>query len=493
MIKLLQFNNIISPQPTAPQTVEGLISLKLNQLLTAKILEIFPDQTAKILYNGHTIHAKLEAPLTKGNRYLFEVAEKNGTVILKKIDVDAVKSTNEQILHKLNLPPTENQKRAVDFAVSEKIPITKENIKQIAEILQLTSALPLKEKKEVIHRMLQLQLPAQPATVNAVAASIVRSTGQLEMKQLYESLIPIMHKDKSLSKMIRLLEGVFGFQNKTAKSDHAAPLPNHSKSDAAKGISELSAQNPKPALHETKALHSEINNSMLKETNTSPVQGSKFGAASHEIKRHPASGEFLQAVEKWFKKSGLFHERNIFSDPVQLKEAETLKSQLLLLQQNSKMLELPENVLQKVDQALNKLTSQQIQNISSNDAMQQYILQIPFGQQENPKEIIIRWEGKKPKGQTLDPDHCRLLFWLEMNSLNDVAVDVQIQNRILSLKIFSDHPFIEQVSGTFVPSLKKSLNEMNYTLSSITFTQKPKSEMKSIEPVSAYKGMDLRI
>ena len=39
----------------------------------------------------------------------------------------------------------------------------------------------------------------------------------------------------------------------------------------------------------------------------------------------------------------------------------------------------------------------------------------------------------KQDGKGIDPDHCRMLFWLEMKHLKDVAVDVHIQNRIVSL------------------------------------------------------------
>lgn len=488
MNKVLSINNIINPQPLAQNSATG-INLKLNQLLTAKILEIFPDQTAKILYNGAALHAKLEAPLSKGNHYLFEVGEKNGTIILQKIDVDPLKSTTEQILQKLNLPQTENNKKAAEFVVSEKMAVTKENVKQVADILQLAANIPFKEKKEVIHRMQELQLPAKPASVNAVIASIQNKPDQAEMKQLFESLTPYIHKDKIIARTVDLLQSLYRF-----KANHSVPKDSSQVSASSTNTihrsNESSVQHDNPSI-EIKTFNRELKDE-AKTSLTSQPAGQRAEPSVNNIKRQ-VSNDFLHAVQKWFQKSGLLHERNLLKDPLQVTQTETLKSHIITLKQNLESFGLPENISLKTEQALNKLTSQQIQNIQANEHLHQFVLQIPLGQNENPREISIRWEGKKQNGQSLDPDHCRMVFWLEMKNLKDIAVDVQIQNRILSLKVFSGHPQIEYLSKALLPSLKKSLSEMNYTLSSITFAQKPKNEIKTPESNTGYKGMDLRI
>lgn len=488
MNKVLSINNIINPQPLAENSAKG-INLKLNQFLTAKILEIFPDQTAKILYNGTALHAKLEAPLTKGNHYLFEVGEKNGSIILKKIDVDPSKSTTEQMLQKLNLPQTDNNKKAAEFVISEKIPVTKENVKQVADILQLATNIPFKEKKEVIHRMQELQLPAKPALVNAVIASIQSKPDQAEMRQLFESLTPYVHKDKSIAKTVDLLQNLFGF-----KSHHSVPKERSQISVSSTNTIHLPKETrvqPGNSVIEIIGLN-QVSKDEAKTSQTNQPTVQRAEASVNDTKRQ-AADDFLQAVQKWLQRSGLLHERILLKDPLQLTQTETLKSHIITLKQNSESLGLPESVTVKTEQALNKLTSQQVQNIPANEHLHQFVLQIPLGQNENPREISIRWEGKKNNGQSLDPDHCRMVFWLEMKNLKDIAVDVQIQNRILSLKIFSEHPQIENLSKAFLPSLKKSLSEMNYTLSSINFSQKQKNEIKIPEANTGYKGMDLRI
>ncbi|WP_394605137.1 hypothetical protein [Fictibacillus sp. UD] len=486
MSNLLQLNNIISQQFHSIRPSEGTLSLKINQLITAKVLEIFPDQTAEILYNGATLHAKLEAPLTKGNDYLFEVAEKNGNIVLKKIDSDPVKSTSEQILQKWNLTPSDINRKAVDFSVLEKIPLTKENIKVVAELLKQTTLLPLPDKKAIIHRMLELQLPPRIESIQAVSASIKMGSAFEEMKPLYEALIPYSHKDKMILKTVETLKNMYGFDSEEILSKPSILMESQQKTEV-KTAAESPIQNKLISPDQRNLQNSntkEINDPFLPtKTETIPI--------SSEMKRNP-SQEFIQALEKWFQKSGLLHEKNILVDPVQVRLGESLKSQLLYLQHHADSLNLPESVLVKTEKAVAIITSQQLQNVQINENLQQYILQIPFGQNNNPKEMTITWEGKKQDGKAINPAHCRMLFWLEMQNLNEIAVDVQIQNRILSVKVYNEHPFLEKLSAPFLSSLKKRMKDMDYTLSSVNFVQQQK-KMKTAEKPNFYKGLDLRV
>ncbi|MET3728756.1 hypothetical protein ABID52_002337 [Fictibacillus halophilus] len=487
MINLLQFNQINGKPLNPVRPTEVPLILKLNQFISAKILEIFPDHSAKVLYNGSTLHAKLEAPLIKGENYLFEVSEKNDTIYLKKMDMDPVKSTSEQILSRWSLPASDLNKKAIDFAIIEKLPLLKENVKTISEILKFTNELPFHEKKAIVQRMMELQLPPKQEIVQAVTFSLKSSTGSSdEFKQLYEALIPFIHKDKAVAKTVELLKDLYVFKGNEARKQ-SAPIQDRVRSIDIKNTAEivmpLNGKHPDPM-----KVQEGINDVQENMPTLLKDDGIKV---SKEINPN-ASQEFIVAAKKWLIKSGLLHEKNIFQDPVQVKQAETLKTQLLYLQQNADRLELPEIIQQKTEQALNRLTGQQLQNIQSNENMQQFILHIPFSQSENPKEMTVRWESKKQDGKGLNPDHCRMLFWLEMKHLKDVAVDVQIQNRIVSLKIYNAHPSIEKFSEPLLNTLKDSMKNMNYTLSSVTFSSQ-NEKIKNTETSISYKGLDLRV
>ncbi|MBH0167714.1 hypothetical protein [Fictibacillus sp. 18YEL24] len=487
MINLLQLNQMNGKSLIPARLMDEPLLLKLNQFISAKILEIFPDQSAKVLYNGSTLYAKLEAPLIKGDNYLFEVSEKNGTIYLKKVETDPVKSTSEQILSRWSLPASDMNKKAVDFAIIEKLPLLKENIKSVSEVLKFTNALPLHEKKAVVQRMLELQLPPKQEIVQAVAFSLKNSAGSSgEFKQLYEALMPFIHKDKAVSKTVELLKELYVFKGNEA-SNQQAPIHDRVKSMDIKNTADIimpsNGKLPDPIKVQTGIFNVEENLSTQLRNDVMKV--------SKETNLNP-SEEFITAAKKWLIKSGLLHEKNILLDPVHLKQTETLKSQLLHLQQNADRIELPEIIQQKTEQALNKLTGQQLQNIQSNENMQQFILHIPFNGSEYPNEMTVRWESKKQGGKGIDPDHCRMLFWLEMKHLNDVAVDVHIQNRIVSLKVYNSHPAIEKFSEPLLHTLKISMKNMNYTLSSVIFSSQ-NEKIKNTETSISYKGLDLRV
>lgn len=487
MINLLQFN-LINGKPLIPaKSMDEPLLLKLNQFISAKILEIFPDQTAKVQYNGSTLYAKLEAPLVKGENYLFEVSEKKGAIYLKKMDLDPIKSTSEQILLKWSLPTSDLNKKAVDFAIIEKLPLLKENIKAVSEILKFTNALPLHEKRAVVQRMMELQLPPKQEIVQAVALSLKSSTGSSdEFKQLYEALMPFIHKDKAVSKTVELLKDLYVFKGSEASKQQALIQDRVRSMDiknTADIVMPLNGKLPDPIKVQTGIFDVEEN---------IPIQlRDDVMKVSKDTNLNP-SEEFISAAKKWLIKSGLLHEKNILLDPVQLKQTETLKSQLLHLHQSADRIELPEIIQTKTEQALNKLTGQQLQNTQSNENMQHFILHIPFNGSENPKEMTVRWESKKQGGKGIDPDHCRMLFWLEMKHLNDVAVDVHIQNRIVSLKVYNSHPAIEKFSEPLLNTLKISMKNMNYTLSSVIFSSQ-NEKIKNTETSISYKGLDLRV
>lgn len=487
MINLLQLNQVNGKSLIPARSMDEPLLLKLNQFISAKILEIFPDQSAKVLYNGSTLYAKLEAPLIKGENYLFEVSEKNGAIYLKKMDLDPIKSTSEQILSRWSLPTSDINKKAVDFAIIEKLPLLKENIKAVSEVLKFTNALPLYEKKAVVHRMLELQLPPKQEIVQAVAFSLKSNAGSsVEFKQLYEALLPFIHKDNAVSKTVELLKDLFVFKGSEA-SKQQVPIQVRVRSMDIKNTADivmpLNGKLPDPI--KVQRGKYDVEENLPTQLRDDVIKVSK------ETNQNP-SQEFITAAKKWLIKSGLLHEKNILLDPVQLKQTETLKSQLLYLQQNADRLELPEILQQKTEQALNKLTSQQLQNIQSNENMQQFILHIPFNGSENPKEMTVRWESKKQGAKGIDPDHCRMLFWLEMKHLNDVAVDVHIQNRIVSLKVYNSHPAIEKFSEPLLKMLKISMKNMNYTLSSVKFSSQ-NEKIKNNETSISYKGLDLRV
>lgn len=85
-----------------------------------------------------------------------------------------------------------------------------------------------------------------------------------------------------------------------------------------------------------------------------------------------------------------------------------------------------------------------------------------------------------------------------------MMVDVQIQNRIMSISVYNNTQGLPDLVSTQTENLKNQLKEMNYQLSAIKVkpfqeetrpTYKQKNIRKSLftRPTSKYTGVDLRI
>lgn len=77
--------------------------------------------------------------------------------------------------------------------------------------------------------------------------------------------------------------------------------------------------------------------------------------------------------------------------------------------------------------------------------------------------------GKKNKDGKLDPDYCRILFYLDLKNLKEVVVDMQVQNRIVTLLIMSDNPELKTIASPLLSNLKEGLQQIRYQLSSVQF------------------------
>src|SRR5699024_10500318 len=74
-------------------------------------------------------------------------------------------------------------------------------------------------------------------------------------------------------------------------------------------------------------------------------------------------------------------------------------------------------------------------------------------------DITLRWEGKRKKNGRFDPDVCRILFYLQLEHLRETIVDVNIQNRLISIYIFNDSFRLSGLMEQLEPMLREKLKE----------------------------------
>ncbi len=174
---------------------------------------------------------------------------------------------------------------------------------------------------------------------------------------------------------------------------------------------------------------------------------------------------------------------------------EQLKSLLLQLNQ----LHLSTAMKDKVDLMIQRITGQQMLAQEMQGPILHTFLQIPVQLGEWQTELTVQWEGKRTPEGKVNPNHCRILFYLNLAHLKETIVDVQIQQKIITLQVFNENERPDILINTLQPLLKKQLAELGYTLSNVKWIHYKKQQLmngpaqKAYTQRYEYEGVDVRI
>jgi hypothetical protein len=170
----------------------------------------------------------------------------------------------------------------------------------------------------------------------------------------------------------------------------------------------------------------------------------------------------------------------------------SVKAALLQIQQH----DLPHVVQERVEHLIYRLTGQQLLLTPDNSPMLQLYFQFPIRFGNLNSDAWMKWEGKRNKNGKIDENYCRILFYLQLEHLDKVMIDLQIQNRIITVSLYNDQTGLEPLIKSFQHLLKSRLKELNYQLSSITVKERNASAERSFQKatnLSRYSGVDIRI
>lgn len=180
---------------------------------------------------------------------------------------------------------------------------------------------------------------------------------------------------------------------------------------------------------------------------------------------------------------------------------DTLKSVLLQVQQSD---EFPASIQETTRQLVAQLTGQQLLlNTDRTAPFAQVTMFLPFYGPDGKQTASVHIESRRGRKGELDPSNCRLWFDLQMRALGQIMVDVQVADRKVILKLYSE----QEITGAFLESrqdeVAEALKAAGYTLLSmrsdliIPAEQEEGSEEGFRIPVSyaptPYKGVDYRI
>ena len=162
---------------------------------------------------------------------------------------------------------------------------------------------------------------------------------------------------------------------------------------------------------------------------------------------------------------------------------------------------MPEAIYEKAEFLLQRMTGQQLLATDHFGPLHQVAVQIPLNLGGFLTDLTMQWEGRKLENGQIDPEHCRILFYLQLEQLHETIVDVQIQKRFVTLQVYNERTAPQYLIDHLVPILKEKLAKLDYQLTGVTWRNIADSKGKQTstpringyEKTSLYQGVDVRI
>ncbi|MBS4172501.1 hypothetical protein [Bacillus sp. FJAT-49736] len=530
-------------QPTAA------LSFQKGKIFFGTVKNIYPNDFALVQIGKQNLLAQLEAAITNGESYWFQVDSDEGDIQLKLLSKQDQGGSNiSAILKHLALPPTKENTEITSFLSKEQLPFNKDTILKINNLLahnnntkqslnviriMLTKGFPLTESvfksllaadnPERIQNKIQLlehQLIKEEQTpaVQALQKSIF-SLKESALKPLAIKLIQLLTEETHsnnevrqplainiLQKMgVKLEEPSFSQSNPNENQKQQLPVPQHLPEmkpivlEENRKNQELFGQrtiSPKLVDAAVDLLEKYMSKDMKQDFRLFTEQEKDFFKGILESIKQSFSGkESLYQFKEITKSLGIFYESQILQPLAEHNQVEeSLKPSLIKFLQESNH---SSPIRDTAEALVNKMNGQQIQSYD-NGPMQHLHYEIPinlFGYHTNVK---MQWSGKKTEDGKIDPNYCHVLFFLDLEHIHETVVEMKVQNRVITVNVYNESTAIKDKANELTSLLKGGLEKIHYQLSAVHFIKKDnnpltanREKMNTLN--KSYTGVDIRV
>lgn len=472
-----------------------------GQIFAGKITKFYPHQMAEVVVNGTKVMAKMEVPVEAHVRYLFQASLlENGLVQLKVVPSGSGGAKYDLPNQLLNLFHVKNSKLGSELAemvTSNQMAVTKESFTTALNWLNTlenpSSGLP------VAKLAFMNQLPVHKTALDALLSLQTGKPLTSMLESLYEHL-KVNSESGKFTHMAKMVEDIL----QTGKSEVFQKIALSFLDEDVELIQKAGVY-----FKEGQAFASNEGPNRLLEWIERVNKG--FSNRPPEL-----------TAEEWVRVQGKILNNDIFSHLVLDKDNTLYKVLNSILQslgiggvknqseqQSTGVLKdillqlMTENTpIQLKNQAENILTRLAAFQLLSQETgpIQNVFMQIPVPFPAVENDVTLQWTGRKREDGTIDPAYCKIVFYLELLHLKDTVIDMNIQNRVISLKIWTVKQ--EEANGalnSLLPILKENLAEKGYLLSTVKiedFTQRKITNLdmdKPKYPASGYIGVDYKI
>ncbi|MGG3772863.1 hypothetical protein [Heyndrickxia faecalis] len=214
----------------------------------------------------------------------------------------------------------------------------------------------------------------------------------------------------------------------------------------------------------------------------------ELGAGSGQV-----TGEALRLqIKEKIQKMGLFYEAGLLhEDKAADKDGLPLKALLVDLLQKGGGTKAARDA---ADEIVQKLNGQQLLALPGG-VVQHIWMEIPLSFAHFQTNAVVQWSGRRKNGGKIDSNYCKIIFYLNLQFMKETLAEMNVQNRIVSIRISSLKKGLQEAVKPFLPALKEGLSKTGYTLSDVRFGEFQPDAVRATlsRPEVSGKGVDLRI
>lgn len=200
-----------------------------------------------------------------------------------------------------------------------------------------------------------------------------------------------------------------------------------------------------------------------------------------------------EAMQTIFQSLGMNYESALLgkeAQPERLMQA--LKPQLLAMLNDPAI---SANAREVAEQLVVRLNGSPLMSTESG-VNHQLVMQLPLEFFGKKIDATLQWSGRLKEDDKIDADFARILFYLNLHSLKETVVDMQVQNRVVTVTVFNEDPTLKILGQPLQNQLKEGLSTIGYTLSGVFFKEFVNQEVehKPVRAKEAFEGgLDFRI
>ena len=220
-----------------------------------------------------------------------------------------------------------------------------------------------------------------------------------------------------------------------------------------------------------------------------PIQA-QLTQSEAQVQNAVDSKAMEKAVKTVLKGLGLNYEPQLLNKATDIQQlAQGLKPQLMNLLQDAQM---PATLRDSAEMLLARMNGMTLVS-GENGPQHQLVMQVPLEFFGKKMDATLQWNGRMKDDGKIDADYARVLFYLTMESLQETVIDMQVQNRIVTINVFNENTDLNVLAMPLKESLRAGLADKDYQLSGLYVKQfnEPKAEKSIKHNDSDVSGVDI--